>query len=77
MSSTGTLAGPSTKSESADRLTIGGFRMPRTGTIVLLLVAAALALRLWELGDRALHHDESLDAWWSWRYLNGELPQLH
>jgi len=72
MSSTGTLAGPSTKSESADRLTIGGFRMPRTGTIVLLLVAAALALRLWELGDRALHHDESLDAWWSWRYLNGE-----
>ena len=30
-----------------------------------------LALRLFVLGDRAMHHDESLDAWWSWNYLNG------
>jgi|GEM_PF-305620 len=30
-----------------------------------------LVLRLVVLGDRAMHHDESLDAWWSWNYLNG------
>jgi len=46
--------------------------MPKTGTVVLVIVAAALAMRLWELGERALHHDESLDAWWSWRFRNGE-----
>lgn len=79
MSSIDTPAGLSTKSEAAtiesetdaDRMMIGGFRMPRTGTIVVLLVAVALALRLWELGDRPLHHDESLDAWWSWRFREG------
>lgn len=82
MSSIDTPAGLSTKSEvtadstsnaaiDADRMTIGGFRLPRTSTIVVLLVALALALRLWELGDRPLHHDESLDAWWSWRFRIG------
>ena len=77
MSSIDMPAGPSTKSEPAtieaddDRLVIGGFRMPRTGTIVLLLVAVALALRLWELGERPFHHDESLDAWWSMRFRDG------
>jgi len=54
-----------------ERLTIGGVRLPRLGTIVLALVAIALALRLWELGARPFHHDESLDAWWSWRFRTG------
>lgn len=79
MSSIDMAAGLSTKSEATtteadmddDRLVIGGFRMPRTSTLVVLLVAIALALRLWELGERPLHHDESLDAWWSWRFRNG------
>jgi uncharacterized protein (TIGR03663 family) len=79
MSCTDMAAGQSTKSEASTtdadsdngRLVIGGFRVPRTSTIVVLLLAAALALRLWELGDRPLHHDESLDAWWSWRFRNG------
>ncbi len=77
MSFTDTPAGLSTKSEANDnntdreRLVIGGFRLPRTGTIVLLFVALALVLRLWELGARPMHHDESLDAWWSWRFRNG------
>jgi len=83
MSSIDTPAGLSTKSEAvttetdidADRMTIGGLRMPRTGTIIVLLVAAALALRLWELGARPLHHDESLDAWWSWRFRNGQYTE--
>jgi uncharacterized protein (TIGR03663 family) len=32
----------------------------------VLLVAVALALRLWDLGDRPFHHDESQDAYFSW-----------
>ena len=31
-----------------------------------LLVAVALVLRLWDLGDRPFHHDESQDAYFSW-----------
>ena len=31
-----------------------------------LLVAAALAVRLYDLGDRPFHHDESQDAYFSW-----------
>ncbi len=84
MSSIDTPAGLSTKSEAtstteirggnaaSEPLVIGGFRVPRTGTIVLAFVALALVLRLWELGERPLHHDESLDAWWSWRFRNGQ-----
>lgn len=85
MSSIDMPAGPSTKSDSTvgdvpddtadDRLVIAGFRMPRTGTVVLMLVGIALALRLWELGARPLHHDESLDAWWSWRFRNGQYTE--
>ncbi len=54
---------------------LGGFRAPRTGTIIVALVAIALGLRLWELGERAMHHDESLDAWWSWLFRNGGYEQ--
>ncbi len=36
------------------------------------LVVVGLAMRLVDLGDRALHHDESLDAWFSLRFLNGD-----
>ena len=38
---------------------------------VLALVILALASRLAALGARPFHHDESLDAWFSWRFLNG------
>ena len=81
MSSIDMPAGLSTKSEATttetvkpgdDRLVIAGFRMPRTGPLVVLFLALALVLRLWELGERPFHHDESLDAWWSWRFRNGE-----
>lgn len=41
------------------------------GWTVIALVAFGLVLRLYELGDRALHHDESLDAWFSQRYVEG------
>ena len=46
-------------------------RLPSTGIVVAGLVVLALGLRLWELDERAMHHDESLDAWWSWLFRNG------
>lgn len=51
------------------------FTSRRTGQIVLGLVAVAFGLRMWELGERALHHDESLDAWWSWLFRNGNFER--
>ncbi len=42
-------------------------RRPRGELIAYgLLVAVALALRFYELGDRPFHHDESQDAYFSW-----------
>ncbi len=38
---------------------------PRTRVLVIV----ALALRLFELGDRPFHHDESQDAYFSWIFL--------
>ena len=35
------------------------------------LVLIALAMRVWELGDRAMHHDESLHALYSWYITEG------
>ncbi len=36
------------------------------------LALAALLSRFWDLGSRALHHDESLHAYYSWIYAEGE-----
>lgn len=36
-----------------------------------LLIAASLLLHLWGLGKMAMHHDESLHAWFSWRFYSG------
>ncbi len=35
------------------------------------IFAAAFALRFWDLGARALHHDESIHAQWSWSLIQG------
>ncbi len=73
MSSIATPAGPSSKSDNAPdvRAWLARVPVPRLGAIIWGLVIIALALRLWELGERAMHHDESLDAWWSWRFRVG------
>ena len=46
-----------------------------------VLILVALALRLYDLGDRPFHHDESQDAYFSWTFLeNGGYeynPLLH
>lgn len=39
---------------------------------VVVFGVGVLWLRLWNLGVRPLHHDESLDAWFSWRRSTGQ-----
>ena len=48
-------------------------RRPETTLAVVVgaLAVAGLVLRLVELAERPLHHDESLDAWYSWKFLEG------
>ena len=48
-------------------------RPPSTweGWAYVALLAAALATRLYDLGGRALHYDEILHAWYSWRFAEG------
>jgi len=48
-------------------------RIPLSAEAALyaLVFAAAVALRFWDLGSRALHHDESIHAQWSWGLLQG------
>ena len=47
----------------------------------MVLVAVALGLRLYDLGDRPFHHDESQDAYFSWvLWTKGDykyMPILH
>ncbi|MBI4289695.1 MAG: TIGR03663 family protein [Chloroflexi bacterium] len=40
--------------------------------VYVALVAAAAVLRFWELDARAVHHDESLHAFYSWKFFKGE-----
>lgn len=47
-----------------------------TWLIFLGITASAFALRLWDLGSRAMHHDESLHALYSW-YLYQGRPYVH
>lgn len=50
-------------------------RLTRAVTLELLLyalfVAVAASTRFWDLGSRPLHHDESLHAYFSWKYYMG------
>ena len=43
----------------------------------LLLILAAALTRFWDLGYRALHHDESLHAYYSWVFAEGTQPYVH
>lgn len=36
------------------------------------IIGLAFAFRFWDLGARALHHDESIHAQWSWRLAQGD-----
>lgn len=43
----------------------------RLGAAVVALMVVGFAVRIVGLDERALHHDESLDAWFSQRFLDG------
>jgi predicted membrane-bound mannosyltransferase len=43
----------------------------------IVLITAAIATRYWNLGYRALHHDESLHAYYSYKFSTGEIPYVH
>ena len=51
-----------------------------TGAYVIIVLVALLA-RLWDLGSRAIHHDESLHAFYSWSFASGHgyehNPMMH
>lgn len=40
--------------------------------VYALLIGAAAALRFWQLDLRAIHHDESLHAFYSWKFFKGQ-----
>ncbi len=46
-------------------------RFRREAAAYAAVFAAGALLRLWDLGSRALHHDESIHAQWSWDLLRG------
>ncbi len=59
-------------SEAGTRQDSGEARWTRWGALVfVLIVVLALGLRLWDLGDRAFQHDESLHAIYSWYIYEG------
>ena len=55
------------------RRAAAGVRARPRGELIAwcLLIAAALALRLYDLGSRPFHHDESQDAYFSWLFRTG------
>lgn len=48
-------------------------RRPETALAVAVgaMAVAGLVMRLVELAERPFHHDESIDAWYSWHFLEG------
>ena len=48
-------------------------RRPETALALAVgaMAVAGLVLRLVELAERPFHHDESIDAWYSWQFLEG------
>lgn len=49
-------------------------RIPLTAELgtYATLFAVGFLLRFWDLGSRALHHDESIHAQWAWRLMQGD-----
>lgn len=44
--------------------------------LYLVILALALLSRFWDLGSRALHHDESLHAYFSWLLATGRTTRM-
>lgn len=63
-------------SETAPAAPVPAIAAPRGITLEAalygLILVAALLTRFWDLGSRALHHDESLHAYYSWLLATGQ-----
>ena len=49
-----------------------GSRFGRWAVVILLIVAALVATRFWDLGNRSYGHDESIHAWEAWKLVTGQ-----
>ena len=54
-----------------ERLLARRFEINWVVVAYLALFATAFVLRFWDLGARALHHDESIHARWAWNFAQG------
>ena len=66
-----------TRGTSAVARKVGSWTISLEGILWVGLVLAAIVTRFWNLGYRALHHDESLHAYYSWIFSNGTGPYVH
>ncbi|MGH2614687.1 MAG: flippase activity-associated protein Agl23 [Thermomicrobiales bacterium] len=57
---------------AAAPLTIAPLGITLEAALYGLILVAALLTRFWDLGSRALHHDESLHAYFSWLLATGQ-----
>lgn len=67
-------AAPALTAEEPDTgLHLRGIAIPLRWEVAayLAILLVALTVRLWDLGTRAVHHDESLHAYFSWQVYNG------
>src|SRR3970040_2930792 len=55
-----------------DRLVAVRLRVTWQLAAFAALISVAGGMRFWDLGTRALHHDESLHAWKAWQLFQGE-----
>ena len=49
-------------------------RISYEAVALVLIFIASILLHLTRLGDMAMHHDESIHAWVSWRFFTGAGP---
>ncbi|MEJ7838897.1 MAG: flippase activity-associated protein Agl23 [Thermomicrobiales bacterium] len=55
----------------------GGLALSVESLIWIALIVMGIGTRFWNLGYRALHHDESLHAYYSYKFSNGDIPYVH
>ena len=65
-------SGASTSARDLDRPLTNLLRLSGEQALYVLFMIVALGMRLWGLGARAMSHDESLHALFSWKLYNGE-----
>jgi uncharacterized protein (TIGR03663 family) len=56
---------------------VAGLSLSLESVLWMTLILAGIVTRFWNLGYRALHHDESLHAYYSWVFSTGEQPYVH